>query len=200
MGKSGEGDKAHQAINSRLKDVVFHRLGLIQTKIKKGDGINLGAASGTSEFVAYGALIDRHTTTQTLAMAFCAKINDGKLRTPATTIDRLPWMQLHIRTYTEDEFGDLCSQKALDWDGIGVPQQLPFDAYENTPTVRLYRDPVNNKDPWARDSNICTYRTKDGTLAIAARPERDGTVGNDMPKESTFEPVFELFNCVVWFA
>lgn len=200
MGVSGESDKVHKVINARLKDVVFNRLGLVETQIKKGDGINLGAAAGTSQYVAYGALLDRHTTTQTFAMALCARINGEDLVTPAITLDRLPWSQLHIRTFTDNEFGDLCNQKALNWDNLGVPQQLPFDAYENAPTVRLYRDPVNNKDRWARDSNVCTYRTKDGTLAIAVAPERDGTVGNDMPKESTFEPVFELFNCVIWFA
>ena len=200
MGKAGDADKAHQAINARFAGVIFHRLGPIQTQITKGDGINKGASAGRAEYVAYAALIDRHTATQVLAMAFCSQINGSKLVIPAITLDRLPWMQLHVRTYTDTEFGDLTNQLPLAWDNLGAPQQLTIDAYDKLEETRLHRDKIDSRSPWTRDSNVCTYRTRDGTLAIAVRPQRDGTVGNDMPKESTFSPVFELFDCVVWFA
>jgi hypothetical protein len=201
MGVSGESDKVHGMINARFEGVVFSRLGLAETTIRRGDGDNLGGASGKARHVVYAAHIDRRTTAQTVAIAMCAEIQGRKLTTPATTLDRLPWKQLHVRTYSDTELGDLCDQlDALDWSLLGAPQQLAIDSYDALPDVMIYRDRVDQSDRRARDSNVCTYRTKDGTLVMAVRPHRDGTAGNDMPKESSFVPVFEIFDCVVWFA
>jgi len=179
-------------LNARLDGLIFTDIGDIEVEVK---GKSVTNYNMRTRYVAYAALIDRHTTTQTLAVAFCIRSQGAS--TPATTIDKLTWRQLHIRTYTDEELRDLLSQTNLRWDDLDVAQNLPIDPYGNLDDVRIYQDSdeAHEKTP----KSMRTYRTADKTVSLTLRAHRpDGLGGNDLPAETTFVPGLELFDLVIW--
>src|SRR5258708_37264891 len=86
-----------QLIDARLGGVIFSYLGDVDVRVvKQGNASN--ASDVRAAYSAYGALLDRRLTTQTLALAMCS---GGKV--PATTVDKLSWTELHLRSYTDEE-------------------------------------------------------------------------------------------------
>jgi hypothetical protein len=203
MGASGDADVAVLALNGRFAGVIFSSLGETDVVLRPKPKQNKLTASEVNEkrtrYLLYGALIDRHVTTQTLALAFCRHIGGQRLAVPATTIDRLPWLELHVRTYTTDELGDLVAQLPLQWDNLGQAQELALDPYDDLPDVKLFQDAEEARTQRSNAKPTRTYHTRDGTVTLAFRAQRpDGRDdGNDLPRETTFVPALELFDWVL---
>jgi hypothetical protein len=202
MGASGDADVAVRALNGRFAGVIFSSLGETDVVLRprpRQHKLTAAVVEKRTRYLLYGALIDRHVTTQTLALAFCRHIGGQRLAVPAMTIDRLPWLELHVRTYTTDELGDLVAQLPLQWDNLGQAQELAVDPYEQLPDVKLFQDSEEAKTQRSNAKPTRTYHTRDGTVTLAFRAQRpDGRDdGNDLPRETTFVPALELFDWVL---
>jgi hypothetical protein len=190
-------------IDARFEGVIFDYLGDVAIQPRGGaPAPGKATKSGTGQgilrvrpqaFRVYGALIDRHLTTRSLALAMCS----GPIGAPATTLDALTWSQLHLRTYSDEELDELFPQLHLDWQRLRVAQELAPNPYDGLDDVDIRQLPTKKAD---KAKSTANYRALDGTFSLttrAHRAEARGMEGNDLPLETTLAPVIELFDTMI---
>jgi hypothetical protein len=178
--RSNTADQVKDIVHKRFDAVVFMHIGDKQVKI--------GSSKPISASI-YAAGIRRGTSEDTMALLVC---------TPSTLkadiITKLPWIQLHLRRYSE--ISDLYNQFRLSWEDVKMDQDLNVNGYDNAPSISLQEISKLSTD------NRATYKTIDDKVRLTletSNPDPDGLGGHDLPEKTDFIPALEQFSTVLWF-
>lgn len=166
-------------INNRFQDVVFYKMGSRSVQIGS-------AAPITATF--YGAAIHRETRDECIAIAMC-----GMSNSTSNSLNKLPWISLHLRKYNDMEYDWLTEQIDIDWAAMGAKQFLNINAYDDGNDV----DMLQSKSSRLRSTYLPV--NKEGISVEYEGPNKDprGLGGNDLPERTTFIPLLESFSCVI---
>jgi hypothetical protein len=173
------GEKTVRAIiNKRFDAVVFMNIGDKAVQIRD---------ARPTKYTIYAAGIRRGTSEDVMVILLCPIST-----LQATTINKLHWHQMHLRTYSD--ITDLYKQFTLRWDLVQMDQDLNINGYDDAPSV-----PLTEISSMATN-NRATYTTKDKQVHLilqTANPDPDGLGGHDLPQFTDLIPAIEQFNTVI---
>jgi hypothetical protein len=166
-------------INNRFRDVVFYKMGTRSVAIGTAAPINA---------TFYGAAIHRETRDECIAIAMCCQGN-----IVSNTLDKLPWLSLHLRKYNDVEYDGLTEQRDLDWEAMGAKQDLNIDGYDDNRDV----DMVESQSSRLRVTYLPVNNEAISVEYEGANKDPRALGGNDLPERTTFVPLLESFSCVI---